>query len=56
MKQILSLVTLLVDDYDAAIAHYTGALGFELLEDTDRGSGILVRPGLLNFQIEVGLA
>ena len=39
MKQLLSVVTLLVDDYDAAIAHYTGALGFELLEDTDRGGG-----------------
>ena len=39
MKQTLSLVTLLVDDYDTAIAHYTGALGFELLEDTDRGGG-----------------
>ena len=35
MKPILSLVTLLIDDYDTAIAHYTGALGFELLEDTD---------------------
>ncbi len=39
MKQTLSLVTLLVDDYDAAIAHYTGAIGLELLEDTDRGNG-----------------
>ena len=39
MKQTLSLVTLLVDDYDKAIAHYTGALGFELLEDTDHGGG-----------------
>ena len=39
MKQTLSLVSLLVDDYDTAIAHYTGALGFELLEDTDRGNG-----------------
>jgi catechol 2,3-dioxygenase-like lactoylglutathione lyase family enzyme len=39
MKQTLSLVALLVDDYDTAIAHYTGALGFELLEDTDRGGG-----------------
>ncbi len=39
MKQTLSLVSLLVDDYDTAIAHYTGALGFELLEDTDRGGG-----------------
>ena len=39
MKQTLSLVSLLVDDYDDAIAHYTGALGFDLLEDTDRGGG-----------------
>ena len=39
MKQTLSLVALVVDDYDAAIAHYTGVLGFELLEDTDRGNG-----------------
>ncbi|HSX64756.1 MAG TPA: VOC family protein [Pseudoxanthomonas sp.] len=39
MKQTLSLITLVVDDYDTAIAHYTGALGFELLEDTDLGGG-----------------
>ena len=39
MKQTLALISLLVDDYDTAIAHYTGALGFELLEDTDRGGG-----------------
>lgn len=37
--QILSLVTLLVDDYDRAIAHYCGALGFALREDTDLGGG-----------------
>lgn len=39
MTQTLSLVTVVVDDYDTAIAHYTGALGFELLEDSDRGGG-----------------
>jgi catechol 2,3-dioxygenase-like lactoylglutathione lyase family enzyme len=39
MKQTLSLIALIVDDYDIAIAHYTGALGFDLLEDTDRGNG-----------------
>jgi len=39
MLQFLSLVTVVVDDYDTAIAHYTGALGFTLLEDTDRGAG-----------------
>ncbi|MBP7657255.1 MAG: VOC family protein, partial [Pseudoxanthomonas sp.] len=37
--QLLSLVTLLVDDYDRAIAHYCGALGFALREDTDLGRG-----------------
>ena len=39
MKQTLSLISVLVDNYDTAIAHYTGVLGFELLEDTDRGNG-----------------
>ncbi|MBP3984378.1 VOC family protein [Pseudoxanthomonas helianthi] len=39
MKRHIALVTLVVDDYDAAIAHYTGDLGFELREDSDRGGG-----------------
>lgn len=30
----LELFTIIVADYDAAIAFYTGALGFELIEDT----------------------
>lgn len=32
-------VTLLVHDYDEAIAHYVDDLGFSLVEDTDMGSG-----------------
>jgi len=39
MPQTLSLVTLLVDDYDRAISHYRDALGFEVREDTDLGGG-----------------
>lgn len=39
MPSFLSLITVLVDDYDVAIAHYTGALGFELREDSDLGGG-----------------
>ena len=35
----LSAVTLLVRDYDAAIAFYVGKLGFALSEDTDMGGG-----------------
>ncbi|MCZ4124063.1 VOC family protein [Streptomyces sp. H39-S7] len=35
----LGLVTLVVRDYDEAIAFYTGALGFELREDTVRDDG-----------------
>jgi catechol 2,3-dioxygenase-like lactoylglutathione lyase family enzyme len=34
MRQRIGLVTLLVEDYDEAIAYYTGKLGFALLEDT----------------------
>jgi catechol 2,3-dioxygenase-like lactoylglutathione lyase family enzyme len=47
-KRQLSLVTVLVRDYDEAIAFYTGALGFELVEDSDLGGGkrwVRVRPG-----------
>jgi catechol 2,3-dioxygenase-like lactoylglutathione lyase family enzyme len=43
----IALVTLVVRDYDEAISFYTDALGFELLEDTDRGDSsrwVVVRP------------
>jgi catechol 2,3-dioxygenase-like lactoylglutathione lyase family enzyme len=35
----LAHVTLIVPDYDEAIAHYTGELGFALVEDTALGDG-----------------
>ena len=34
MKQHIAAVTLLVPDYDKAIAYYVGKLGFKLVEDT----------------------
>lgn len=39
MVQRLATVTLLVDDYDKAIAHYVRVIGFELLEDIALGAG-----------------
>ncbi|WP_024587065.1 VOC family protein [Aliihoeflea sp. 2WW] len=33
----LATVTLVVDDYDRAIAHYVGVIGFKLLEDVRLG-------------------
>ena len=39
MSRQIALVTLVVADYDEAIAWYTQALGFVLVEDTDRGHG-----------------
>ena len=48
MKRHLGAVTLLVRDYDEAIAFYTKALGFELVEDTALGDDkrwVRVRPG-----------
>lgn len=47
MNQHLSLVSLVVADYDEAIAFFTGALNFELCEDTPLGCGkrwVVVRP------------
>jgi catechol 2,3-dioxygenase-like lactoylglutathione lyase family enzyme len=39
MSQQLALATLLVDDYDRAIAWYTQTLGFELRADIAQGGG-----------------
>jgi|SRR5579871_3468869 len=47
MNQHLSLVSLVVADYDEAIAFFTRALNFELCEDTPLESGkrwVVVRP------------
>ena len=35
----LALTTLVVPDYDAGIAFAVGALGFDLIEDSDMGDG-----------------
>lgn len=34
---MIALVTVLVDDYDRAIAFYRDAVGFDLVEDTPLG-------------------
>ena len=39
MTQHIALVALVVDDYDRAIAWYTGTLGFTLVEDTPQTPG-----------------
>jgi len=47
MNGRLFSVSLLVADYDEAIAYFTRKLGFLLVEDTDLGNGkrwVLVRP------------
>lgn len=48
MSRRLALASLLVADYDEAIAFYVGKLGFSLVEDTDMGHGkrwVVVSPG-----------
>ena len=47
MNAYLAAISLLVPDYDEAIAHYCGGFGFDLIEDTDMGGGkrwVLVAP------------
>lgn len=39
MYSKVAMFTIVVDDYDAAIAFYTNKMGFILLEDTDMGGG-----------------
>lgn len=48
MAQHLALLSLLVRDYDEALAFYVGKLGFTLAEDSDLGGGkrwVVVAPG-----------
>jgi catechol 2,3-dioxygenase-like lactoylglutathione lyase family enzyme len=48
MARHLALISLLVRDYDEAMAFYVGKLGFDLIEDTDMGAGkrwVVVSPG-----------
>jgi catechol 2,3-dioxygenase-like lactoylglutathione lyase family enzyme len=35
MAQVLGLVSLVVHDYDQALAFYVGTLGFDLVEDSE---------------------
>jgi catechol 2,3-dioxygenase-like lactoylglutathione lyase family enzyme len=47
MSRSIATVTLLVREYDEAIAWFTGVLGFDLVEDTPLGGGkrwVLVAP------------
>jgi catechol 2,3-dioxygenase-like lactoylglutathione lyase family enzyme len=47
MSQYIGALSLLVRDYDEAIAFYTQKMGFNLVEDTDLGNGkrwVLVAP------------
>ena len=47
-------ITLVVPDYDTAIAFYRDRMGFELVEDTDLGQGkrwVVVRPGAAGADI-----
>jgi catechol 2,3-dioxygenase-like lactoylglutathione lyase family enzyme len=48
VTRAIGYVAVVVRDYDEAIAFYTGALGFDLVEDTALEGGrrwVLVRPG-----------
>ena len=48
MAQHLALLSLLVTDYDEALAFYVDKLGFSLVEDSDLGVGkrwVVVSPG-----------
>jgi catechol 2,3-dioxygenase-like lactoylglutathione lyase family enzyme len=48
MSRRIANVTIVVRDYDEAIAYYTRALGFTLIEDTPMGDGkrfVRVAPG-----------
>lgn len=39
MSRRLSMIAIVVPDYDDAISHFVDDLGFTLVEDTDQGNG-----------------
>jgi catechol 2,3-dioxygenase-like lactoylglutathione lyase family enzyme len=55
MPQHIGYISLLVRDYDEAIAYFTGQLGLGLVEDTDLGNGkrwvLVAPPGSLETRI-----
>lgn len=58
MAQFISAVTLVVDDYDKAIAFYVDILGFDLVEDTVLSPDkrwVVVRPNVSDAQNAVSL-
>jgi len=56
----IAAVTLVVPDYDDAIAHYCNGLGFDLVEDTDFGGGkrwvLIAPPGSTETRLLLGRA
>jgi len=56
----IAAVTLVVPDYDEAIAHYCDGLGFDLVEDTDLGNGkrwvLIAPPGASETRLLLGKA
>jgi len=56
----IAAVTLVVPDYDDAIAHYCDGLGFDLIEDTDFGGGkrwvLIAPPGSSETRLLLGRA
>ena len=60
MTSRIAAVTLVVPDYDDAIAHYCDGLGFDLVEDTDFGGGkrwvLIAPPGSTGTRLLLGRA
>lgn len=57
--QNLFAVTLVVPDYDRALAFYVGELGFDVIEDVDQGHKRWIRiapPGALGASLVLGQA
>jgi len=60
MRQSIGCVTLLVRDYDEAIAFYTGKLRFIVVEDSPMGRGrrwvVLAPPGSVESRVQLARA
>jgi len=60
VRSHIAAITLVVPDYDEAIAHYCGGMGFDLVEDTNLGGGkrwvLVAPPGSTETRLLLGKA
>ncbi len=60
MSQFIGAITVLVPDYEAGLAFFSGALGFDIVEDRPQGKGkrfiVVAPPGSTETRLRLAMA